>query len=394
MRTKTYPVPLTLYGSKKDGSPDVNFFGADIRAEVGFRVNIGAIAKQRGALAEAAGQAEGRVLNADQLKALVGEGWREPFISTEDGPKLKCGLCATEFQPMLGPTFKKGEDLEFQGGSFATIRRSILEEDLKAKLGEKKPKLVERIISGAQAFTLKVVGEAELEEAAENAVVIPLCDLCKPAFPRATFVSLASAKDAVAHASAKIGIAGDREAIFAALGRQMPRPVGGGAGASGGRRFHNGHRPGGGKFNRRNDRDRGAGQRSGRFSFVDWNGASVLPVTAEALTKAGYTSVEEALKAAENGELLAKGVAHPGNIAAIAKALGYAKGKGTIVGSASAVSATAPAAGETAGTEEGTARPKRRKKVLTVTAAERPAKRQKPASDHAKTGAAPAEALA
>lgn len=301
-----FPAPLSL----RHPEGDVDFLAADMAAHQGFFANLknpqnGAFKFDRGTLVAAVREAKDRVLTAEALsKCLVTSAeWREPFVPTPEGGIRTCGFCETEFQPMLGPTFQRG-DVTMHGGAVLVMKRVILEKTLAEKLGESRKELAADVVKSALSFTAEVMGgEAETPD---MALAILACDSCREmvrgsvAGERSSTVCIADAKSALQLADERIGTADKRFALQDAFGGQREdnrhprRNSGGGVHAegthNGGPRFNNNRRPNGGA--REDNR-------------TDWKGTSLLvfPDQAAALDAAGYTTLEQVLEAANSGDL-------------------------------------------------------------------------------------------
>ncbi len=271
------------------------------------------------------------ILNVDNLRSALRAG-EELFTGFEpDGNPRDCGICGQEFQPVRIP-FNHRDGSPGVGGNFATLKTEKLDE-LIGKGGD----LAARVQTVSDAMTKEVMGN---EPVPSRAKLLPVCKDCREMLQVPTF-ALETAREGLLGADKKIGVVADRFAAAEVLGRPPRHAVG--SGPSNGRRFDN-----------RNDRP--------QKPRVDWHGADLEEATAVALTAAGYSNLADALRAAENGDLLAKGVAHAGSIGPITFALKRAGESRTIVGEGRAVSARdiheAP----------GAARPKARGKRRELTA--------------------------
>jgi hypothetical protein len=240
------------------------------------------------------------------------------------------------FQPVVVPFVRK-DGTPGMGGNLGSFKAEKFAE-LKAKMS---PEAAARIQAAADATTAEVMGGDPLPA---HARLLWLCKSCRekarvPTFCRET------AKAGLLRASQAIGIRDDRDAAFAVLGRPQRHAVG--AGPSNGRRYDN-------RGNGRNRDDRPAKPRT------DWHGVSLETATAAALVAAGYNNLADALRAAESGELLAKGIAHPGSVGTITFALKRASEGRTTVGQASGAISAARHASEAPGAARPKARGKKR----------------------------------
>lgn len=330
-----------------------------------------------GAFTEVAGQAPMGSFNGGSPVAILGvEDLRKALKPDEelwtgfpeDGQEEGCGLCGNEYQPHERSTFERDNGkISFTGGDFAIVRKDVLQEfaaelnkvfaessekykadlavwkpaegsgrflDLSATIKPEPPvdptEVINRIVSSVEKTMAELFPKGS--KAPELAVALPLgykcgCQGRMRNACHATFVARKSVLDALAFADMRIGAAADRNQtadILENLGALRSPQHTVGAGPSDGRRFDN----------RRNFR--GGHNRDQREPkpHRDWHGADLEVDTADNLDKFGYTSPSDALAAANNGELIRQGIAHPGSIKYIKLALERASKGRTVVGEA------------------------------------------------------------
>ena len=261
-----------------------------------------------------------------------------------DGGSRNCGICGSGFQPVRIPfTHKDGNP--GLGGNFATLKTEKLAE-LIGKGGD----LAARVQGSSDAMTAEVMGD---EKVPSRAKAMPVCKDCRDLLGVQTF-ALETLKAGLLGADQRIGVTADRYAAAAILGRPQRRAVG--AGPSDGRRYND----------RQDFRGNGRDDRRPEKPRVDWYGASLEEATAQAMTAAGYANLSDALTAAENGELMSKGIAHAGSIGPITFALKRASDGRQIVGQAhGAVSAPRQQAVSTPGASRPAA-PRGKKREFTA----------------------------
>ena len=246
------------------------------------------------------------ILGVEDLRSALRAG-ETLFTGYEpDGDSRNCGICGVGFQPVRIPFVHK-DGTPGMGGNFATLKTEKLAE-LIAKGGD----LAARVQSVSDAMTAEVMGD---ESIPGRAKLLPVCKECREMLQAPTF-ALETAREGVLGADKRIGVVSDRHAAAEILGRPQRHAVG--AGPSDGRRFDNRRDFRGGD---RNFRDRDNRREREQKPHILWHGADLEEGTAAALDKAGYTNLADALRAAENGELMAKGIAHAGSIGPISFAL-------------------------------------------------------------------------
>lgn len=321
-RTEWTPNSVRTYRGQ---AGEVNFHPADKLAQAAFFQNLRKL--DEGALREVASQAETGSFNGGSPVAILGvedlrkalKAGEELFVSYEpDGDPRKCGICGLEFQPVRIP-FTHGDGTPGVGGNFATLKTDKLAE-LIGKGGD----LATRVQGSSDAMTAEIMGD---EQVPSRAKLLPVCKECRELLKVPTF-ALETAREGLLGADKKIGVVSDRYAAAEILGRPQRQF---GAGPSDGRRYDNHNRR---DFRGGRDRD----QPERKPHSTAFHGADLEVETAERLGKE-YISLDEAIAAANSGDLMAKGIAHPGSIGPITFALKRASEGRTVVGEAkSAVS--------------------------------------------------------
>jgi len=283
-----------------------------------FRMNVRNL--DGGALLAKRNELGGMPFTAADLAACLASG-KELFTGyQQDGPEVACGICLRPFQPILVPYVDR-DGKKGQGGNFLilnTVKISAMKDSLLAALGETEgSRVFGEIAKIASEVTISIMGDTPVPS---RAVALPVCKGCREQRQktyRDFYHSRSTVKELLPTIDKKIEIRTTVNAVSEALGGFQ-------------RRDRQQHAVSSGPAFNRGRGDRRDEQRE-RKPRTDWHGAQLENNTADALTAAGYT-LANALEAAENGELIAKGIAHPGSVGPITFALKRASEGRQIVG--------------------------------------------------------------